>query len=52
MALRIEISKINKYGLLKYREGDVDGSVEMYNATKIEVMKEISDKIDELLKGK
>ena len=50
MAIRIEIGK--KYnGKLELRIGDLDGSTGMTNFTKEEILSEIANEIDELLKG-
>ncbi len=48
MAIRIEIG-IMYNGGLELRDGDVDGSTNMSNFSKEEVLSHISDEIDELL---
>ena len=60
--LHIEISRMNWKGkrddgieftdLLRIREGDINGSTEHSNITKVEAMREISDWIDSLWKVK
>ena len=50
--IHIEIAKSNwkkSKGLLKIQIGDMAGSTGLINATKMEVMREISDEIDRLL---
>ena len=49
MSIRIEIA-MNYNKKLNLRIGDLDGSIESTNFTKEEVLKEISEEIDELIK--
>ena len=51
MALRIEIAKMYNEKL-ELRIGDLNGSSNYYNITKEDVLSEISDEIDKLLKEK
>ncbi len=51
MALRIEIAKMYN-GKLELRIGDLTGSTTSSNQTKEEVLSDVSDEIDELLKEK
>ena len=49
MTLRIEIAKsIHKKGTFDVHQGDIDGSINVHNISKKEVLKFISDWIDEL----
>jgi hypothetical protein len=49
MAIRIEIAKLYS-GKLEVRIGDLSGSTTLSNVLKEDVLAEISDKIEELLK--
>jgi len=51
MALRIEIAKMYN-GKLELRIGDLTGSTTSSNQTKEEVLSDVADEIDELLKEK
>jgi hypothetical protein len=50
MALRIEINKMYN-GKLEVRIGDLSGSTNLINATKEEVISDISDEIDTLMEN-
>jgi hypothetical protein len=51
MALRIEIAPIFIKGLWRLRIGDLTGACELYHISKEEVLKEISDQMDDYYKN-